>query len=327
MAEFGSRNGLLPGDPTVMGDPILADDPRLRGFSKLNQEGLYGRLAELRVLRLDDIANLTEGRMLSPEDAAGMIENHIGEFSVPFGVAIGVPVDDRLYTGVPMVNEETSVIATVGNMAREVREKGHLATEVLGNEMIGQIQFDYVDDFAAFEEAVMLNRDALINEVNRNVLASMVERQGGMTDIEVVELPCPDGTTMAAMHIIIDMCDANGANRINQACEYLKGPLEALTGKRAGICILSNLADRRLVSSEIAIPGFDPEHGRAIARASMLANVSPHRAATHNKGIMNGVDAVLIATGNDYRAIEAGAHAYAARSGRYRRFWKLFNCL
>ncbi len=146
----------------------------------------------------------------------------------------------------------------------------------------------------------------------------MVERGGGVSNMEVHYHQCADGSNMAVVHVHMDTCDAMGANKINAVCQALREPLETITGKEVVLRILSNLADRRLVSAKVVIPDFDPEQGKKIEWASKMAQVDRYRATTHNKGIMNGVDAVLIATGNDWRAVEAGAHAYATRDGNYR---------
>lgn len=288
----------------------------LAGFSKLDASGRDARLIALGAVSSEDLAQLRSG--LPPEVARLMIENHVAEFGIPMGVAIGVPVDKRVYPAVPMVTEESSVVATVGNISRLIRERGDLSTEVLGTGSIGQIHFDYVADPAAFEEAVLGSQERIIDYVNSSLIPNMVARGGGMTGMEVRHHPLPDGTHMAVVHVIIDACDAMGANIVNQVCQDLQGPLEEITGEKVNLRILSNLADERLVSAEIAIPDFDPEQGNKIARASLLAHVDPWRAATHNKGIMNGVTAVVTATGNDTRAVEAGAHAFAARDGQYR---------
>jgi len=303
MAELGSLNG-------------IATDS-LAGFSKLDEQGRLERFVELGVLSYDDITILNGG--LPAEVAEGMVENRVGVFGVPLSLAVGVPVDERVYPAVPMANEETSVVATVSNISGAIRKKGgHMATEVLGRGSIGQIQFDFIENPQAFEAAVLESKDALIADVNANIIQNMVARGGGVTDLEVRHIPIPDGTNMAVVHVIIDTCDAMGANIVNQICEYLRGPLEALTGERVNLRILSNLATERLVSASIELPNVDPDQGLKIERASLFAEYDPWRAATHNKGIMNGVTAVGLATGQDTRAIEAGAHTYAARSGQSR---------
>jgi hydroxymethylglutaryl-CoA reductase len=145
----------------------------------------------------------------------------------------------------------------------------------------------------------------------------MVRRGGGVMDLSVRKLPRDDGHDMAVIHLMMDSRDAMGANIINQVLEYLKEPIENLTGEKVTMCILSNLNDQKLTSAKVTIRDIDPILGARLEEASLFAETDPYRAATHNKGVMNGIDPVLIATGNDWRAVEAGVHAYAARSGRY----------
>jgi len=298
--ENGRRNGAVSGDPS------------LSGFSKLDAQERLERFIGSGVLTPGDLGILNGG--LPSEIAENMIENRVGVFGVPLGFAVGVPIDDRVYFALPMATEETSVVATVSNMGKRVRENGSLTTEVLGRGTIGQIQFDFVEDPQGFEATVMAMKDALIADINTNVIPKMVERGGGMTDIAVRHIPIPDGTHMTVVHVVIETCDAMGANIVNQICEYLKGPLEVATNSQANLRILSNLATERLISAHIELGGVDPIRGALIERASLFAENDPWRAATHNKGIMNGVAAVALATGQDTRALEAGAHTYAAGS-------------
>jgi hydroxymethylglutaryl-CoA reductase len=154
----------------------------------------------------------------------------------------------------------------------------------------------------------------------------LVRRGGGVRDLAIRELERPDGTgTMLVLHILCDPCDAMGANLINQVCEALKPRIEELTGERVGLCILSNLVDSKLAVAEVTVRDIDPIVGRGIEEATLFAKADPYRAATHNKGVLNGIDPILIATGNDWRAVEAGIHAYASRSGKYQPVtdWKM----
>jgi hydroxymethylglutaryl-CoA reductase len=161
------------------------------------------------------------------------------------------------------------------------------------------------------------SRDVLIQLANACV-PGLVARGGGIRDLAIRELARPDGTgTMLVLHLLCDPCDAMGANLINQVCEALKPRVESLTGEKVGLCILSNLVDGKLAAAEIVIRNVDPVIGRGICEAALFAKADPYRATTHNKGVLNGIDPILIATGNDWRAVEAGVHAYAARSGKY----------
>ena len=145
----------------------------------------------------------------------------------------------------------------------------------------------------------------------------MVRRGGGVIDLQLRKLPRPDGGDMAVIHLTMNSCDAMGANIVNQVLEYLKAPIERLTGESVTMCILSNLNDKKLTTARVCIRNVDPILGERLQEASLFAEIDPYRAATHNKGVMNGMDPVLIATGNDWRAVEAGVHAYASREGRY----------
>ncbi|HAT8189777.1 TPA: hydroxymethylglutaryl-CoA reductase, degradative, partial [Legionella pneumophila] len=145
-----------------------------------------------------------------------------------------------------------------------------------------------------------------------------VKRGGGVTDLQVRHLKREDGQDMAVIHLTMNSCDAMGANIINQVLEYLKQPIEQITGEEVTMCILSNLNDQKLTTAQVIIRNIDPILGQKLQEASLFAEIDPYRAATHNKGVMNGIDPVLIATGNDWRAVEAGIHAYAARSGQYK---------
>jgi hydroxymethylglutaryl-CoA reductase len=169
------------------------------------------------------------------------------------------------------------------------------------------------------------NRETLIALANA-CIPGLVARGGGVRDIGIRELQRPTGDgTMLVMHLLCDPCDAMGANLINQVCEALKPRVELLTGEKVGLCILSNLVDSKLAVAEVIVRNVDPRIGQGIQEATLFAKADPYRAATHNKGVLNGIDPILIATGNDWRAVEAGVHAYAARSGKYQPVtdWKI----
>ena len=157
----------------------------------------------------------------------------------------------------------------------------------------------------------------MIEKANEDVAASMVRRGGGVLDLQLRKLSRPDGGDMAVIHLTMNSCDAMGANIVNQVLEYLKTPIEHLTGEHVTMCILSNLNDQKLTTASVCVRGVDPILGERLQEASLFAETDPYRAATHNKGVMNGMDPVVIATGNDWRAVEAGVHAYATRNGTY----------
>ncbi len=265
---------------------------------------------------------LAEGMGLSLERAGHMVENVIGRYSLPLGIATNFVVNGQDVL-VPMVIEEPSVVAGASLAAKLARAGEGFTAEVDAPLMIGQVQLVDVPDLEAAQAAILANKQELLASANE-VDPVLVELGGGARDIEVRTLRTPSAS-MLIVHLLYDVRDAMGANAINTACEYLAPTLAALAGGRAHLRILSNLADRRLARARVAIPeaalAFDGFEGLDVAEGIELAwafaAADPYRAATHNKGIMNGVDAVALATGNDWRALEAGAHAYAARSGRY----------
>jgi len=300
---------------------------RIPGFYRLPPAARLRAAAQVAGLGEDELAAWQdEGLSLAAADA--MIENVVGRFALPNGVAVNLLMngEDRL---VPMVVEEPSVVAAVSNMARITRAAGGIHAEVDPSVMIGQVQLLDLPDPAAAAARVRAEIGRL-EEIAREVHPQLVPLGGGLRGMEVRELtydePGYPPEPMLVVHFYLDCVDAMGANMVNTVAERLAPELVALTGGRVGLRILSNLADRRIARARVVIPagrlgGADLE-GRevaeGIASAYRFAWADPYRAATHNKGIMNGVDAVALATGNDWRAIEAGAHAYAARDGRYR---------
>lgn len=288
----------------------------LQGFSKLTREERFQRLLTLGVLSPEEVAYLCEGGIKSAELAEKLIENVVGYFQLPLGIATHFCIDDRDYV-IPLAVEETSIIAALSKTAKWIRQCGKIETEVHGHCIIGQIQLAKIKDFSRFSKIFEENSDFLIENANEEVASAMVKRGGGVKKMELRRLLRPDGQDMAVIHLMMDSCDAMGANIINQVLEYLKTPIERLTGEQVTMCILSNLNDQKLTTARVTIQGVDPELGQRIQEASLFAEIDPYRAATHNKGVMNGIDPVLIATGNDWRAVEAGVHAYASRNGRY----------
>ena len=293
--------------------------------------GFYKLTASERADAVAAWANLTDAEktMLAGDPgltlalADQMIENVAGVFGLPLGIAANFLINGRDVL-VPMVVEEPSVVAAASHMAKLARAGGGFRTSSTPPEMIGQIQLLDLDDLDAAREAILEHREELL-EIAACCDKVVVELGGGPRDIEVRALPDTAAGPMLVVHLIYDCRDAMGANMVNTACEELAGPLERITGGRVGLRILSNLADRRLARAECTIPagmlGFEDYPGEqvvdGVVEAWAFAEADPYRAATHNKGILNGIDPVVIATGNDWRAIEAGAHAYAARSGRY----------
>ncbi|AMP89313.1 hydroxymethylglutaryl-CoA reductase, degradative [Legionella pneumophila] len=288
-----------------------------RGFSKLSREERFQRLCALGALTPEDITFLKQGGIKDLNLADKLIENVIGYFQLPLGVATNFNIDGRDYV-IPLAVEETSIIAALSKSAKWIRQHGAINTWVHGECILGQIQLAKVKDFQKFSDLFNENRQYFIEIANKDVASNMVKRGGGVTDLQVRRLKREDGQDMAVIHLTMNSCDAMGANIINQVLEYLKQPIEQITGEEVTMCILSNLNDQKLTTAQVIIHNIDPILGQKLQEASLFAEIDPYRAATHNKGVMNGIDPVLIATGNDWRAVEAGIHAYAARSGQYK---------
>lgn len=287
-----------------------------QGFSKLSREERFQRLLALGALTTDDIAYLNNGGIDDLDLADKWIENVIGFFQLPLGVATNFCIDGQDYV-IPLAVEETSIIAALSKTARWIRQRGHITTHIAGEVIIGQIQLAKIRDFKRFSTIFDDNKAFFIEKANEDVAMNMVRRGGGVRDLQLRRIPRPDGGEMVVIHLLMNSCDAMGANIINQVLEYLKEPIERLTGEQVHLCILSNLNDQKLTSARVEIFQVEAELGMRLQEASLFAELDPYRAATHNKGVMNGIDPVLIATGNDWRAVEAGVHAYAARSGQY----------
>lgn len=291
-------------------------DELFRGFSKLSREERFKKLLALGALNAEDVAFLKNGGINDLNLADKLIENVIGYFQLPLGVATNFNINGKDYV-IPMAVEETSIIAALSKSAKWIRQQGEIKTWVEGECIIGQIQLAKVHDLPRFSRIFAENRHFLIEKANEDVAANMVKRGGGVSNLHLRHLPREDGHDMVVIHLTMNSCDAMGANIINQVLEYLKAPIEELTGEQVTMCILSNLNDQKLTTAQVKIHHISPELGHKLQEASLFAEMDSYRAATHNKGVMNGIDPVLIATGNDWRAVEAGIHAYAAREGRY----------
>lgn len=267
---------------------------------------------------------LRKEHSLNVRQADRMIENVIGVFGLPLGLGLNVRVNQKDYA-VPMAVEEPSILAAVSSAAKLLQTTGGIMTDSDDPLLIGQV---IVDKLAAVEEAAgaVLDRKEEILNLANSLHPKMVARGGGAVDIRVAtHMSVEDGNDMLAVHIIVDTRDAMGANLVNSICEGVSGLIQTMTGGRVLLRILSNLSDQTLIRARLVLPapglaknGVSGEGIRdRIVSASRFAERDLHRAVTHNKGIMNGIDAVAIATGNDWRAIEAAAHAYAASNGRY----------
>lgn len=297
-----------------------------QGFSKLSREERFQKLHHAGILSADDVAFLQQGGIHSPNLAEHCIENALGYFQLPLGVAAHFCIDNREYA-IPLAIEETSVIAALSKTAKWIKQHGQITTSQEGNCIIGQIQFPKIQHPEACLEILQQHQDKWLADVNETILSAMVKRGGGLRGMEFRVISREDNTYMLVVHVLMDPCDAMGANLINQVLEYLKAPMEKATGERVHLCILSNLNDQKLTSAKVVLNGISSKEGEAIMEASLFAEMDPYRAATHNKGIMNGIDGVLIATGNDWRAVEAGMHAYAAADGQYKALsrWRYIN--
>lgn len=274
---------------------------------------------------------------LDLEKADVMVENVIGTFALPLAVAVNFTHNGRDIL-VPMVVEEPSVLAAVSNMSRLVRAHGGFTTDSDASIMIGQIQISPVRDVSQTMQILQDNKQQLLEHC-AGLHKKLEERGGGLVDLYtrhvVYDEPGEDRVDMVVLHFELNCVDAMGANMVNTVAEHLAPLVEDLTKETVNLCILSNYATKRLARAHCSIPfhaliekSQHQEHtaryeqgkqvAMAIVDAYRFAYADPWRAATHNKGIMNGIDPVVIATGNDWRAIEAGAHAWASRTGQYR---------
>ncbi len=255
-----------------------------------------------------------------PESIAGkMAENHLGTFALPFSVLPELLVDDQFFS-VPMVTEEPSVVAAASFGAKIIARSGGFTTTIHNRIMIGQVALFDVPDHSRANQAI-LDQKATILEAANQAHPSIVKRGGGARDLTV-----ESKDEFLIVYLQVDVQEAMGANILNNMLEAIKDDLEKLSQGQALMGILSNYATESLVTAQCRLAisslatssAIAQETAHKIALASKLAQVDPYRAATHNKGIFNGIDAVVLATGNDWRAVEAGAHAYASRDGQYK---------
>ncbi len=297
---------------------------RLQGFYQLSPHERLNAVKSFDGLDNRDILALRGGEhILTVDRADKMIENVIGTFNLPMGIATNFQINGRDIL-VPMVVEEPSIVAGASYAAKLVRSGGGFQTSSTDSLMIGQVQLVNVADPDKAKKDI-LARKAEILELANAQSRSLRTLGGGARDVEVNYFPSSPMGPMMVVHLIIDCLDAMGANAINSMCEATAPLFELISGGRAYLRILSNLSDRRLARVRAVVPpraldrdGMSGEEViERILWAYAFAAVDPYRATTHNKGILNGIDPVIIATGNDWRAIESGAHAYAARSGTY----------
>jgi len=288
---------------------------RISGFYKLPPQERLKLVVERSGISQEEAAQIEAG--LKVDQADKMVENVIGTMQVPLGIATNFTIDGREVL-IPMATEEPSVIAAASNGARMARACGGFYTSSTGPVMRAQIQATGIADPFGARHSILLHKEELMEAANQKD-PMLIRYGGGVKDIEVYVIDSRVGP-MVVTHLIVDCRDAMGANAVNTMAEALAPRIEQITGGKVFLRIISNLADRRLARARAVfkaeeIGGAEVVDG--IIQAAALAEVDPYRAATHNKGIMNGITAVVLATGNDTRAVEAGAHSYAAISGRY----------
>ena len=292
---------------------------RLPGFAKLSPTERIEALLKEGLLTWDEAQILKEQKGLPLSIADQLTENVLSTFDLPFSLAPYFLINGRDYV-LPMVTEEPSVVAAASFAAKLIQRSGGFTTQVHQRQMIGEIALTDVEDMEVASRRILEDKEALLQLANE-AYPSIVKRGGGARDLWV-----ENKGDFLIVYLAVDPKEAMGANMLNTMLEALTDRIQELSGGQALMAILSNLATRSLVSARCAIDfkalSRNPEEATEIAHrmelASQLAQVDPYRAATHNKGIFNGIDALVLATGNDWRAIEAGAHAYAAQSGSYK---------
>ncbi len=305
---------------------------RIKGLHTMPIGERIVTLRDRGFLGAEDAAALLRGAPVLPAETADhMIENVIGVFGLPFAIAPNFVVNTKDYL-VPMVVEEPSIVAGVSSAAKLARDSGGFTATAADSVLIGQVQVVGIDDADKAVQALYAAQERLVEKANA-LQPRLVERGGGARGIEYYKYRLPDGDWTVVLHLLVDTRDAMGANIVNSMCEGVAADVESICGGNVVLRILSNLADKSLVTATVnfalaslATKTFSGEFVRdGIVLANDFAIADPYRATTHNKGIMNGIDALAIATGNDWRAIEAGAHAFAARAGAYRALteWKV----
>ena len=303
----------------------MLSDSRIKGLYRLSIAERIKELEQQGWLSAADAELLQQGKhVLSPAVADKMIENVVGVFGLPMAVAPNFVVNDQDHI-VPMVVEEPSIVAATSNAARLARASGGFTASCSESLLIGQIHVTNVDDPDSALSTLNAASAELLKRANA-VHPRLVARGGGVQEVVSRQIALDDEVTAIAVHILVDTCDAMGANLVNTICEAVASQVAELCGGEVALAILSNLADRALVSARVRYQPADLATSDItgdlvrdrIVLASDIASADPYRAATHNKGVMNGIDAVAIATGNDWRAIEAGAHAFAAATGTYK---------
>jgi len=296
----------------------MARTSRIEGFYKLSMDERLKMVKDFSGLTDDEALALIGFQGLDPSIPDKMVENAIGSFALPLGIAVNFTINGKDYL-IPMAIEEPSVVAAASNAARMARDKGGFFTSSTPPIMIGQVQIVGIKDPIRVKHLILEEKQKILDLANKQD-PMLVKLGGGARDVEIRVISTPRGPNVI-VHLLVDVRDAMGANAVNTMAEAVAPLLETISGGRVHLRILSNLATHRLsraraVWSKESVGGEEVVDG--VIDAYHFADSDPFRCATHNKGIMNGIDAVIIATGNDWRAIEAGAHSYASRTGAYK---------
>jgi len=293
-------------------------DLSFKGFSKLSRDERFELLKAMGILSKSDMQLLKKSNFLKQDLAEDFIENSLGYFPMPYGVVTHLKVNEveRL---VPMAVEETSIIAAASKTSKWIKEANGFISTFRESQMgLGQIQIAKLENKTEEEVKSLLQtkKKEWIDLCNSSASLSLYKRGGGVKDFKVRFLKRPDEKLMCVFHVYVDTCEAMGANVINQVCEFMKPVIEEELGEEVTMCILSNLSDSNLTNVTIELDCSE-ELGVKIEEASLFAELDPYRASTNNKGIMNAIDSVLIATGNDWRAVEAGVHSFVGTEKEY----------
>ena len=300
----------------------MARTSRIPGFYKITVPERRSAVSDVTGIVPSDVERSLEAGGIDADTADKFVENVLGTYALPYGVALNVRVNEHDYV-VPMVVEEPSVVAAASNAAKMIRQGGGFTSDVDAPLMISQIQITDVGDVPRAIAAIDARAIEILARADE-AIPGLVARGGGARSVEARQLGVA-ADRMMVVHVVVDCRDAMGANLVNTVAEAVADRLAEIADGKVGLRILTNLCDKRLVRITCRVPAealaTEDMDGQAvidgIVNASRFAELDPYRAATHNKGLMNGIDAVVLATGNDWRAVEAGAHAYAARSGRY----------
>lgn len=295
---------------------------RIPGFFKLNKEQKLKKVKEFADLTDKEIEIIEKGT-LKPEIRDRMAENVIGVFSLPYSIAVNFLINKKDYL-VPMVTEEPSVVAAACYGAKLLRENGGIEAENLGNQMIGQIYLTEIENIQKIKEKILENKKEIIKIANSKQ-PDLVRMGAGAKDLEITVLNNKNIGAILRIHLLVDTKDAMGANTVDTMLEGVSPLIEKIVNKKAVLKIVSNLSDKRLVKvkgkvlkESLTTKGFKGEQVvEGIIKAQVIAEIDIYRAVTNNKGILNGMGAVALAISNDWRALEAGAHGYAAKSGKY----------